>query len=220
MQDAISYGLFQLQMIISFPFLRAKYLHRFPLIMRTCSFLTLLCIGGTYARLLYIWYKHIFDMIAVLIVFLAVNKKRNLMKKNQDETETRQRRDRDERVLLLDTRIKGNWHSVIVANPSGLLSICCHLRCYLWSLGSVVYPPPTHLLYLLKSSFSFSSANASLVIYPPGPLLIPRRVRCCLWFLQRVVYSSSSTDISVIVAESSVLSYSVDATVVVNSMGP
>ena len=47
-------------------------------------------------------------MIAVLIVFLAVNKKRNLMKKNQDETETRQRRDRDERVLLLDTRIKGN----------------------------------------------------------------------------------------------------------------
>ena len=33
-----------------------------------------------------------FRMIAVLIVFLAVNKKRNLMKKYQNETATRQRR--------------------------------------------------------------------------------------------------------------------------------
>ena len=39
--------LFQLQMRISFPFLLAKYKRRLLLIMRTCSFLTLLCVGGT-----------------------------------------------------------------------------------------------------------------------------------------------------------------------------
>ena len=51
-------------------------------------------IGGTYARLVYTWYKNIFHIIAVLIVFLAANEKRNMMKNisNQDsnETETRQ----------------------------------------------------------------------------------------------------------------------------------
>ena len=41
---------FQLQMIISFPFLRAKDLGTSLLIMRTCSFLTLLYAGGTYKR--------------------------------------------------------------------------------------------------------------------------------------------------------------------------
>ena len=74
-------GLFQLQMRISFPFLRAKDLHMSLLIMRTHSFFTLLYVGGTYARLVYTWYKHIFRVIAVLIVFLDVNgKKRNLIK--------------------------------------------------------------------------------------------------------------------------------------------
>ena len=37
-------------------------------------------VGGTYARLVYIWYKNIFRMITVLIVFHAVNRgERNLM---------------------------------------------------------------------------------------------------------------------------------------------
>ena len=38
-------------------------------------------VGGTYTRLVYTCYKNIFHMISVLIVFLAVNKKRNPMKK-------------------------------------------------------------------------------------------------------------------------------------------
>ena len=51
--------------------------------------------GGTYARLVYTWYKIILRMISVLIIFLAVNgEKRNLMKKiskqDSNKTETRQ----------------------------------------------------------------------------------------------------------------------------------
>ena len=64
---------FQLQMGFSFPFLRAKYLRTSLLIMRSSSFLTLLYVGDTYARLVYTWYKNIFRMIAVLIIFFAVN---------------------------------------------------------------------------------------------------------------------------------------------------
>ena len=65
-------GLFQIHMRISFPFLLDKYLRRFLLIMRPriSSFLYL---GGTYARLVYTWYKNVFHMIAVLISFLAAN---------------------------------------------------------------------------------------------------------------------------------------------------
>ena len=37
-------------------------------------FFTLLYIGGKYTRLVYTWYKNIFHMIAVMIVFLAVIK--------------------------------------------------------------------------------------------------------------------------------------------------
>ena len=66
-------GLFQLQMRISFPFLLAKYLRRFLLVIRTCSFFALLYVEGTYARLVYTCYKNIFHMIAVLVVFLASN---------------------------------------------------------------------------------------------------------------------------------------------------
>ena len=51
--------LFHIQMRISFPFLLAKDLRRFLLIMRNRIFLTLLYIGGTYARLMYTWYKNI-----------------------------------------------------------------------------------------------------------------------------------------------------------------
>ena len=43
-------GLFQLQMIISFPFSRAKYLRTSLLIIRNRSFCTLLYIGGTYTQ--------------------------------------------------------------------------------------------------------------------------------------------------------------------------
>ena len=87
-------GLFQLQMRISFPFLLAKDLRRFLLIMRTRSFLTLLYEGGTYARLVYTWYKNIVHVIAVLIVSFAANKtRRNLMKNHQQETVTSQIQD-------------------------------------------------------------------------------------------------------------------------------
>ena len=86
-------GLFQFQMRTSFPFLLAKDLRRFLLIMRTCSFLTLLYIGGTYARLLYTWYTNIFHMIAVLIIFLSVGEKnvmKTISKRDIDDTDKRQ----------------------------------------------------------------------------------------------------------------------------------
>ena len=52
-------GLFQLQMRISFLFLRAKHLRTPLLIMRTRIFFTLLYVGVKYASLVYIWYKNI-----------------------------------------------------------------------------------------------------------------------------------------------------------------
>ena len=49
--------------------------------MRARSFFTLLYVEGTYSRLVYTWYKNIFHMIAVLIVFFEVNGgEMNLMK--------------------------------------------------------------------------------------------------------------------------------------------
>ena len=52
---------------------------------------TLLYVGGTYAKLVYTWYKNIFRMIEVLILFYAANgAKMNLMKKNHNKTGTRQ----------------------------------------------------------------------------------------------------------------------------------
>ena len=79
--------LFQLQMRISFPFLLAKYLRRFLLITRTLSFFNLLYAGGKYARLVYTWYKNISHMIAVLIVFLAANEKKE---SDENNIKTRQ----------------------------------------------------------------------------------------------------------------------------------
>ena len=67
----------QIQMGLSFPFLRAKDLRTSSLIMRTRSFFTLLFVGGTFTRLVYIWYKKIFPVIAVLIVFYAANREKN-----------------------------------------------------------------------------------------------------------------------------------------------
>ena len=66
-------GLFHLQIRISFTFLLAKDINRFLLTMRTCSFLTLLYVGDNYARLVYTWYRNIFHMIVLLIVYLAAN---------------------------------------------------------------------------------------------------------------------------------------------------
>ena len=85
---------------LSFPFLRAKDLRTSLLIMITLSFFTILYKGGTNARLVYIWYKNISCTIAVLIVFLAANKK---MESDEKNIRTRQRLDRDETVLLLAT---------------------------------------------------------------------------------------------------------------------
>ena len=79
-------------MRISFYF-SAKDLRTSLLIVRNCSFLTLLYIGGTYARSVYTWYINIFRMIAVLIIFFAAKKKESDEKKsklNSDKTETRQ----------------------------------------------------------------------------------------------------------------------------------
>ena len=64
------------------------------MITRTRSFFTLLYVEGIYARLVYTWYKNIFHMIALLIVFLAVNGKKEsdekIAKLDRNETETRQ----------------------------------------------------------------------------------------------------------------------------------
>ena len=67
-------GSFQLQMGFSFPFLRANDLRSSSLNTRTRIF-TLLYIGGTYARLVYNWYRNIFHSFAVLIVFCVANEK-------------------------------------------------------------------------------------------------------------------------------------------------
>ena len=88
-------------MRISFTFLRAKDLCKFLLITRTRGFFTLLYVGITYASLVYTWYKDISRTIAVLIVLLSVNKKKEYYKNN---IKTRQRQDRDETVLMLVTQ--------------------------------------------------------------------------------------------------------------------
>ena len=67
---------FQLQMRISFPFIRAKGLRKSLLIMRTRSFFTLMYIQGTYVKLVYTWYRNVFRVIAVLVLFIAVNQKK------------------------------------------------------------------------------------------------------------------------------------------------
>ena len=84
--------LFQLQMRISFPFLHAKDLRTSLLIIITCGFFTLMYVGGTYARLVYTWYKNIFHTIAVLLVFLAAGKKKE---SDENNIKTRQQIDRE-----------------------------------------------------------------------------------------------------------------------------
>ena len=82
-------------MRISFSSLSAKDLRTFILIMRTRSFFTLLYVGGTHARLVSTSYKHIFHMIAVLIVFLEMNGGERIMTKtistqDSEKNDTRQ----------------------------------------------------------------------------------------------------------------------------------
>ena len=60
---------------------------------------TLLDLGGTYTRLMYNWYKNVFGMIAVLIVFFAMNEKKE---SDENNIKTRQQRDIDDKVLLLE----------------------------------------------------------------------------------------------------------------------
>ena len=98
--------LLQLQMRILLPFILTKNIHRFLLLMRTCSFLTLFYVGGTYARLVYTWYKNIFYMIAVLMVYPSENDKRQ--KWGDNNIKTRQRQDRDDTVLLFATQQQQN----------------------------------------------------------------------------------------------------------------
>ena len=87
-------------MRISFPFLRAKDLRAYLLIMRTCIFFNLVNVGDTNAKLVYTWYKNIFRTIAVFIVFFQWTGEKE---SDENNTKTRQRRDRDryETVLLL-----------------------------------------------------------------------------------------------------------------------
>ena len=92
---------------------------------------TLLYVGGTYAKLVYTWYKNIFRMIEVLILFYAANgAKMNLMKKNHNKTGTRQ-----------------IWDSVTVGNPKAskintLLSFPIHwARCWSAAASIVVFGP-------------------------------------------------------------------------------
>ena len=100
-------------------------------------------------------------MIAVLIVFLAANEKRNLTKKNQNETENRQIRDsvtvsnlkarkiNTSLLLQIDqARRRYAAASIFVLDPLDASSIHRqHIRCSCCSLCAHIPPPiPTLLL--------------------------------------------------------------------------
>ena len=140
---------------------------------------------------------------------------KTISKRNGEQTETIQ-------CYCQQHDRKENKHYVVVANPPGLSSIRCSLRCCLQSLGRAVYPSPTHPLSLLQSLCSSSSANASVVVIDPsGPSSIPRRLRRCRQSLGRVVYYLSSANVSVVVTESAGPSYSANtAAAVVNTLIP
>ena len=129
----------------SFTFLRYNDLHTSLLIMRTRSFLTLLYVRVTYARLVYTWYKNIFRMIAVLILFLAVKKKKE---PDENNIKTRQRRDRDETVILFVTQYQGKSTR----------------RCCCQSTWPVVEPLPPPLSSLIPWKHCLSSADPSVII--------------------------------------------------------
>ena len=145
-------------------------------------------------------------------------------KKESDEKniKTRQRQDIDVTVLLLETRYQGKLT----------------LRSCYQSIGTVVKPLPPMLSYLIpwtrrlssfndyvvvvKSSCSSYSSDASVVVVDSSvPSSIPRRLRHCLLSLKRIVCSLSSTGAYIVVSDSSGLSPSIDAVVViVNFLGP
>ena len=92
-------GLFQLQIRISFPFLLAKDSRRFLFIMITRSFFTLLYLGGTYARLVYTWYKKILHDCSTDGISCSKWKQGICWKKYQNETAKIQR---EETVTVSD----------------------------------------------------------------------------------------------------------------------
>ena len=118
-------GLFQLQMRISLPFLLDKELLRFLLIMKTRVFYSPVR-RGTCARLVHTWYRNIFHMIAVLIVFLAVNQK----KRNPNKTiSTRDRKKQIQDSGTISDKIarKIDTQSLLPIHK-GPSSSRCHLR--------------------------------------------------------------------------------------------
>ena len=154
------YESFELHMGFSFPFLCANDLRTSLLIMITRSFFTLIYVGGTYATLLYICYKNSLHMIAVLIVFYAKTGKRNLMKKYQNKTATRQIQDsvtvinlkasKINTPLSLSTYQAWCWSaatSIFVFDSLDALSILRrHIRCCCCILRARLPPPTPPLL--------------------------------------------------------------------------
>ena len=193
-------------MIISFPFLRSKDLHTYLLIMRACSFLTLLYVGVTYARLVFSWHKTIFRIIAVFILFHAANGEK--MESDENNIKTRQQLDRDKTLLLLATWNQGKWtlryscqftRPVVDPMPPLLLS-SIPWRLYLSSADASVVVVVVSVLLLLLRRLYHCSRFFGCVIYPPPPLslspipqtrhvfLVLCRPLCChLWFLWPVL---------------------------------
>ena len=132
-------------MIILFPFLRAKGLRRFLLIMRTCIFLTLLYVGVTYKSFVYTWCQNILRDCSTDSLYCSDGRGKVIWRKQyQNETARIQRR---ESVTVSDA----------IARKSTLRR-CCQSIC------PVVEPllPPS--LSPIPWTRLLSSANASVVI--------------------------------------------------------
>ena len=157
--------------------------------MRTHSFFTLLYVGGTFARLVYIWCKNIFRKIAVLILFHSADGWKWIWwKQHQNKTATRHRQDsvtvsnlkasKINTMLSLTIHQACSWSSaasVIIFDPLDASSIlhrrircrCCSLRSHL--------PPTMHL----SSSYipwdrRLAPAASVVVSNPTDALSIPR----------------------------------------------
>ena len=69
---------FQIQMVLSFTFLCANDLRTSLLITRICTFFLSCTYAGTYSALVFIWYKNIFHIIALLILFHAAKAEKRI----------------------------------------------------------------------------------------------------------------------------------------------
>ena len=180
--------------------------------MRNCSFYSPVRRG--YIRKVSIYLvQNIFRMIAVLIVFLAANKKKE---SGENYIKKRQRIDRDEKVLLLETRQKGK----------------STLRCCGQSIGPVVNPLPPPSLSPIPWTRRLSSSNAYVVIVLVFVLIFLRRRLCrCHRLLGPFVKPPLPPSLSliphmhrtsVVVAESAVPSYSAAAAAaaITNALSP